>query len=94
VIEQFDQLIALRHIAQNVQAIPNLGAGQLTEIAFNVFQQMRHLCALEFGKGSGRAVVEKCTISIMAVVSVICLEDVLQVIIQPVTLEHVPDLAL
>ena len=45
-MEQVDQLLALGHLAENVQAVADLRARQLAEVAVELFDQVGDIAAV------------------------------------------------
>src|SRR5947209_4469653 len=55
-LEQSHQLLTLGHLSEDVQAVPNLCPGQLTQVAVQFLDEVRHFPAAHLGQGHGRAI--------------------------------------
>ena len=77
-----------------MQPVTDLGARQLTQIPFNILQQMGHLRPLHLSQSGWRPVIQIRTVPIVRVVAVVGPQYVLQVVVEAVALYDLPDLPL
>src|SRR5437899_154905 len=92
--EELDELVALGHLAEHVQAVADLGAGQLAEVAVDLLQEVREILAAHLGHANGRAVLRERGVPYVRMAGAVAIEQQLEVGAEVGALQYVPDLAL
>src|SRR5579883_2895544 len=92
--QRIDELGTGRGLSENVQTIPNLGTGELTEVTIDVLDQVGEVPPAQVGDSIGNAILVKLRLPLVPVLRAIPVDNLVEVGIESCLLDQCPNLLL